>query len=368
MANNNPGGGSGSVGIPIKPAPKNPGGGTGSIGGPVKKPNPNPGGGTGSIGTPIKPKPKPDPSQGVVGNSGVKVPLPTTAPKPPVAVTPDTGSADQQSANAIVQDALTTYGLGSLAAWAWDKILHGEQATTILTIDIPQRQEFKDRFPGMAAAAAAGQAINPGDYVTKEKQDTELIRAAGLDVTKYASREALGNLIGNQVSTTELQNRLNLVSSAVQQTSPEARQYLNDNFGINQGNLMDYFLNPSQALPDLQLKAQAAQVGGAAQQSGFGYLDVAHALRLAGEGVTTAAAQAGFSKIAGSQQLTQNLGDGTGSVSNEDLMGAQFDQNAQAQLKAQQVVAQRVAKFQTGGGFAAGQAGVSGLGVGPQGF
>jgi hypothetical protein len=332
--------------------PRNPAGGSGDVGGDLpqyKSPN-------GQGYRPTGPRPQP------IVVPPVKAPPGAPAAGGTSTVTPD------QSAIALIVNTLNAYGLGNLANWAWQEHLAGKSDDQILLIDAPQTQEYKQRFPGMAALSQTGQAITPGQYVAKEQQDAELIRAAGLDPTKYASREALGNLIGAGVSSTELQSRLNLVQSAVAQAPVEARQYLQDNFGITNGDLADYFLDPNGALPALQMKAQAAAIGGAAAQTGFGYLDVAKALQLAGQGITQSQAQAGFGKIATEGELTRNLGDGTGSLSSNDLIDAQLGGNGLAANKLAQVAGGRVAQFQGGGTYAASQRGVSGLGVGDQGF
>lgn len=289
---------------------------------------------------------------------------------PPASTTPTATnpSAAQLDAKAQVVDALNQYGLGSLADWAWQKLLNGETVNQILIIDAPQTAEFKQRFPAIGKLAAQGVAITPGDYVSYEKQAMSQFHAAGLTGTQWDSPTGIDNLIANQVSASELSSRLNLVQSAVQQAPAEARNYLRANFGITNGDLANYFLDPSGALPDLQMKAQAAQIGGAAAQTGYGYLDVQKAMNLAAMGVSTSQAQSGFGKIASEKELTQNLGDGTGSLTGNDLIDAQLGGNGDAALKLQQVAAGRVAKFQSGGTYTANQGGVSGLGVGPQGF
>lgn len=290
------------------------------------------------------------------------VPTPVAAPAKPAP------TSDQLNAKADVVDALNQYGLGALADWAWQKLLNGETVQQILIIDAPQTDAYKARFPAIAKLAAQGVAITPGDYVNYEKQAMAKFQQAGLVGTQWDSPTGIDNLIASQVSPDELQSRLNLVTSAVTQAPAEARQYLQDNFGISHGDLMNYFLDPHGALPDLQMKAQAAQIGGAAKSAGFGYLDVQKALNLAAMGVTGGQAQAGFGKIATEGELTQNLGDGTGSVSRDTLVDATLGGNGQAALAAQRVAEGRVARFQSGGTYAANQNGVSGLGVGQQGF
>jgi hypothetical protein len=341
----------------------NPGGGSGSVGSPAPKPGPP--------GRTPGPRPgEPAAPQLRRSNNGPPTGEPAAPTRSPATPPPNTAGAPavpDMGPEADLINTLSYYGLGDLATWAWNEHIAGKNDTQIM-MDLRQTDSYKQRFPGMAALSAQGSAITEQDYINKENADRELIRASGLDPTKYASRDALGNLIGNGVSTSELSTRLNLVQSAVLQAPAEARQYLQANFGIGSGDLMNYFLDPSGALPDLQMKAAAAQIGGAAASSGFGYLDVQKALNLAAAGVSGSQAQAGFGKIATEGELTHNLNDGTGSVTNNDLIDAQLGGNGDAALKLQQVSAGRVARFQSGGTYAANQQGVSGLGVGPQGF
>lgn len=337
----------------------------------------NPGGATGRVGGTAPKAPAPSATVGIGGIAAQAThptrphPDPIRTDPTPVRGTPPGApgapGAPNMGPEADLIGTLDAYGLGSLATWAWNEHVAGKNDAQIM-LDLRQTDAYKQRFVGMAALQAKGQAITEGQYVAKEQQDTELIRSYGLDVNKYASRQALGNLIANGVSTTELQSRLNLVQSAVMQAPKEARQYLAANFGIGHGDMMDYFLDPNGSMPALQMKAQAASIGGAAAQTGFGYLDVSKALQLAAQGVSASQAQAGFGKIATEGELTHSLGDGSGSVTSNDLVDAQLGGNGNAADKVAKVAGQRVAAFQGGGTYAAGQSGVSGLGVGNQGF
>lgn len=129
---------------------------------------------------------------------------------------------------------------------------------------------------------------------------------------------------------------------------------------------MAFVLAPEIATPVIEQKAKAIQIGGAAFQASQ-KIAGEQAMQLAAAGVTGAQAQQGFGNIAQQQQLTQALpGDISGSVTNEELINAQFGMSPEALAKARKVAGTRAAEFQQGGQFVAGQGGVTGLGSAPQ--
>lgn len=258
-------------------------------------------------------------------------------------------------------------GLDSVFQQAWQQYLNGVPIDQIMQ-SIRSSDAYKARFPGMAQLAANGQAISEAEYVAKEAADQSLLRAYGLPDQVATDRNLLGNLIANQVGTTELQDRLNAYKQVVNQLPGEVTSYLRDQYGIQAGDLMHFWMNPDEALPAIQQKVQAAQVGAAAQLAGYGQINPDQALRLAqvigadpsGIGAFNQA-MSGFEKAGELKGLTDNLpGQGQG-VTQDQLVNATVGGDAQAALALQQEQQRRKAQFSDQSSVATTQAGAVGL-------
>ena len=227
--------------------------------------------------------------------------------------------------------------------------------------------DYKKNFPAMAALNAAGQGISESTYLQKEQSDLELMKQYGIPSGIFDTKEYLGSLMTNNVNTTDLEKRLMAVQNMV---DPNVSQYAKDTYGLDTGHLMAYLLDPKAATPVLLQKAQAMQIGGAAYQQKFagglgpnGELSQAQAEELAMANVTQSDAQKGFANIGQEGQLAQALpGDTSGSVSNQQLINAQFNLNPNDIIATRKVQQNRINEFNAGGAVAGNANGLSGLG------
>lgn len=271
-------------------------------------------------------------------------------------------TADQKSAQATLTAMLQQWGLASLASQMWQEYLKGTPMDAIMA-DIRNSDAYSQRFPGMKELQKSGHAISEADYIAKESADMSLLHAYGLDAMG-GNRQFLGSLIGNQVSTSELQSRLDLYQQTVQTLPHEVRDYLQNVEGVSAGDLLHFWANPDEALPVIQQKAQAAQVGGAAAAAGFGAINPLMAERLAGMGVSFSQAMNGFQQAGTLKGLTDQLpGAANDAVSSDDLVNALLGNDANAQMRVQQEADRRKAMFGDRGGVATTQQGAVGLGT-----
>src|SRR6185312_14012146 len=104
------------------------------------------------------------------------------------------------------------------------------------------------------------------------------------------------------VSASELQQRFQDAGRIVNQLPTEDVNYLSSELGVSKGDLAAYWIDPSKALPLIEQKLAAAQVGGAAARAGID-LGFGQANQLAALGVSGSQAQAGFGNLANAQQL-----------------------------------------------------------------
>lgn len=265
--------------------------------------------------------------------------------------TPTTTTADS-GARATIQATLDTYGLGSLADWYWNQVTAGVPDAQIM-IDLRKTPEYQQRFPGMAALSAKGQAIDEGTYISLERQYQSLFRQAGLPQGFYDSPDDFGTYIANNVSPNEMQGRLDVAKTAAYDTPPEVRVQLARLYNTDIGGVTAYLLDPEKSVPLLQKQFAAAESAAAGQLSGYGTLTRDEAERIAQFGRSFADTQTGFNELANSKELFAALPGETDVINRNDQLDAAFGGNGNAQRRIEQKRRQREATFsesgQTGG-------------------
>lgn len=267
---------------------------------------------------------------------------------------------------AMIRNVLAQYGLpDSLAEWAKQELIAGKGNAEIL-LDLRQRPEFKAEFPEIDARQKAHLApLNPGDIIAYRQQARQIMSAAGLPAGFYDSKDDFAKFISNDVSINELNDRVNLAKQATYQADPLVLKRLQEEYGIGPGSgpLTALFLDDQKAIPLLTRDFTAAQIGGAADRTGYRNLANATAQELATQGVTEAQARQGFNDLQSKQELFGALpGTAEDTIDQQTQLGAEFAGNANAQRRIENRQRARVAEFQGGGDFAQTQGGIVGLG------
>ena len=267
-------------------------------------------------------------------------------------------TADARGAHAVITDFLHGYGLDSLGTWAWQRYKAGDSIRQIMG-DMKSQPAYIARFPAMAALAQQGNAISAQDYINYENGLRELIHRYQIPAGMYDTPEKIGNLLTNRVSLAEAKDRMDIAAAASFSAPIEVRNALRDNYGIQGGDLVGYWLDPDRALPLIEQQYKSAQVTGAAYLSNV-VTDKATAERLAAQGVDYNQAVQGFGNVKSQEDLTHTL-QGGGGVSQDQLIGAQFG-NGEAANAVEMEARRRAAQYAGGeGGAAASNTGVSGL-------
>lgn len=270
--------------------------------------------------------------------------------------------ARQNDARARILSVLAEYGLESLADFVWQQILAGKSDAEVLQ-DIRNTPEFKKRFPAIEERTKKGLApISPGEYVAYERQARQLMRAAGLPESFYDTQDDFDRFLSNDVSITELNDRIQLGRQAAYDAPSEVRAALMRDYGVSEGGLTAFFLDPDKAQPLLEKQWKAAQIGGAAERTGFGRTSREQNERLALLGVTAGQAQEGFGVLGESRELFGALDAGEDTIDTDAQLGAAFAGDSNARRRIEERRRRRQATFEGGGGYAAGQGGISGLG------
>lgn len=179
-------------------------------------------------------------------------------------------SDDQQNARDIINDQLHQYGLDSLSDWAWQEILAGNSAAKVMQ-DLRQRPEYKARFPAMDSRRALGlPPISEQQYIESEGTFRDIMRSNGMPPGFWDQPSDYTALIANDISPTELQQRVQDGWAKVTNAPPEVRQVFKDWFGPDGDTaLAAYFIDPSKAESVLMKAVETARMGGYANLFGM---------------------------------------------------------------------------------------------------
>lgn len=272
------------------------------------------------------------------------------------------GTEQQQSAFDVISSLLEMYDLTGLSDFVTNYILDNDVVdTTVLMAQVRQQPAYQTRFAGNEARRRAGlNVLSEGEYVALENTYRQYMRASGLPTDFYDSPEDLQNLIGNDVSPAELAERVNQGYEAVRFADPTVVSQMQELYGVGEGELAAFFLDPERATPTLLRRAQAAQVAGGAIQAGM-QLTAEEAERLAQEGVTEQTARAGVAAIEQAQELFQATTQETGDFTREEQLGAVFGTDPRAAQRLRERSRRRQAQFEAGGRFAGQGAELTGL-------
>lgn len=225
----------------------------------------------------------------------------------------DTRRREGESAYNILYKKFSEFGLGSLVEDIQRYIQDGLSESE-LTLRLRETPAYQKRFAANKQRIAKGlSALSEAEYIGMEDQYQNVMRQYGLPQS-YWSKDSMGTqtgfeqLLANDVSNTELEDRLMVAQDRVLKVNPEVAQALKQFYpGITNGDILAYTLDPKNAIKDIQRKVTAAEIGGAALAQGLNQGQTpeeiqryaARAEQLAGAGVTKAAAQQGFETVAG---------------------------------------------------------------------
>ena len=212
--------------------------------------------------------------------------------------------AERVSAFNILKDEFTKYGLGSLVDGIKKLLTDGTPASEF-SLKLRETPEYVARFKANEARIAAGlTALSPAEYVAMEDQYQNIMRNYGLP-SSYYTKDTTGKQAGfekflaNDVSASELEDRIATAQQRVLNSNPETLQALKQFYpDISNADILAYALDPQNALSNIKRKVTAAEIGGAALAQGL-QAQGGTAESLAGLGITKAQAQQGYTDIAG---------------------------------------------------------------------
>ena len=220
--------------------------------------------------------------------------------------------AEKRDAFALIQDTMRSYGftdseLSELSGYIQKAIIDPNLGPNAAILGMRNLGVYKQRFFGNEERVKKGlNALSEGEYLQQEKDYGQYFKEYG--VQDLATRVQMATLIGNDVSALEAKNRIGLAVDRVKNADPTIMSELKTYYPtINDKDLVSYFLNPVQALPDLKRKVTASEIGAAA--IGQGFKGATDALGLADYGVDRATALAGYADIKSVLPVSEKLSD-----------------------------------------------------------
>jgi len=199
------------------------------------------------------------------------------------------------SAQALINNFFQQIGLGDLGNQAWQQYLSGQPVEEII-LNARNTPQYQARFPAMKQLQQNGQAISEGQYINAEQTYQSLFNQYGIPAgTGYYGHDYLGKLIAGNIAPTEVNQRLQDVQADI---NNDYYSQAAKNYGIGNGDLVAYYLDPTANSNLLQQKAQQVQAGGEALAAHYNNLSAEDAQYLAQFNLSQAQLQKGFGTLA----------------------------------------------------------------------
>lgn len=291
-------------------------------------------------------------------------------------------TVDQRDAFQILRDEFDSYGIGGLADILSDLIIkntnaRGDVATATVKAGLRASDPYKQRFAGnikrmenVAKLKAENKMVPAGagplteaSYIEAEIGYRETLAKYKLPAGFYDDSADFVNLIGNDIRPEELDARANLAQQAVSAANPAIKQQLKTLYGVEENQIMSFFLDPEKA-QNVVKAGNVATIVGTAQQAGV-TLSAQEAELLAEQQAPGAATAVSGTTIAsglvGKAGLEQAsvTGETSGVTGAEVVSAAAGDAAAEAKIKKERQ--RRQAEYQSASGMAETTKGVVGL-------
>ena len=202
----------------------------------------------------------------------------------------DQKKADRTSAYNILYSEFDKYGLGTLVSDIKNYLIDNTFDPSEFSIQLQNTPAYQKRFAANADRIKAGlSALKPAEYIALEDQYQSLMRNYGLPETYSAKgdlgiQEGFNKLIANDVSATELEDRITTAQSRVVNADPNVLKALKAYYpDITNGDILAYTLDPKNAIDMIKRKVTSAEIGGTQMGAGLAYgQTAAEALTAAG--------------------------------------------------------------------------------------
>jgi hypothetical protein len=167
-----------------------------------------------------------------------------------------------------LQRLLEGTGLGELAEDVWDRFLAGWNEEAIYNWMVEQ-DAYQREFSGLVELRNKGKAagMTEGDYLQERDQMQTILRRTGFGGTMFDDKYYLNDVLGNEVSVDEFESRIGMAQQAADTLPPDVRAELRTRYGINDRDVVSYYLDTDRVEADLVRQQQASYL--AAQYGRF---------------------------------------------------------------------------------------------------
>lgn len=287
------------------------------------------------------------------------------SPAAPTYTPPAAAFSALQLMESTLRNAIGVEGLG---AWAAGLFNRGASPTEIIqslrygTDTSPEGQAARARY--LEAFPRIDEFIRDGvfageqpelQYISYRNTVSEAAQRFGIN-SDLVTKNKIADYVGNRVSAAEIADRMGQAATAVATTPPETISILRDFYGVQNGDLISFYLDPDTTEAMLTRRYTAARIGTEAQRQQFG-IDVQMAEDLAMRGITADQANAGFGQARAQSEFMFGRGE---KASQRALIGAQFGEE-QSRQQMERIARSRTGAFQGGGSFVTTQEGIGGL-------
>ena len=262
---------------------------------------------------------------------------------------------DTETASSILAATLKYYGMDEPALLAdvktalADRRITGASTIDDIGIQLRESEAFRRRFGANEARRAANKpAYSVSQYLQLESSYRQVLNAAGMPKDFYTDRTDIESFITNDISPDEVQYRVQQGYAAVKNADPAVVNELKTLYGLDEGTLAAYFIDPNKTKDAVVRSARAAEVAAQARKQADIGLTRTQAEELVLGGVTEQQAQQAFSDVRSLQELTRPTA-GEQALTQEDLIQGVTGVNAAAQQRVAKTARRRQATLQGGG-------------------
>lgn len=262
---------------------------------------------------------------------------------------------DTETASSILAATLKYYGMDEPAllqdvktALA-DRRITGASTIDDIGIQLRESEAFRRRFAANEARRAANKpAYSVSQYLQLESSYRQVLNAAGMPKDFYTDRTDIESFITNDISPDEVQYRVQQGYAAVKNADPAVVNELKTLYGLDEGTLAAYFIDPNRTKDAVVRSARAAEVAAQARKQADIGLTATQAEELVLGGVTEQQAQQAFGDVRALEQLTRPMF-GEQALTQEELIQGVTGVNAAAQQRVAKTARRRQATLQQGG-------------------
>lgn len=292
------------------------------------------------------------PTPGGLRGSGASTPPPVTPP--PTASDPTVDpwgglEGEDRDIYVAITSTLREYGLESLADTVLGFIQQGYSGDTVSLL-LQETDAYKRRFSANEARRQKGlPVLSPAEYLATERAYRQVMSAAGLPVGYYDQPEDFATLMGNDVSPTEVQQRVAVASNLLNNMDPTIRAQWEQFY--TRGDIVAYALDPERATSVLERQYGAAQAAAIGAGQGLS-IQQSVAEEIGAAGVSESNLRQGMavaSSLASQGQRLSEIHGGT--YSDEDAVRETFIGSAASSERRRRLASQERAAFKGAGGI-----------------